>query len=67
MKTNAAPYFYPATLDRVIDGDTITCNLDLVSTYRHGRRFASMESIVLNHALGTNEKRKRGYLQKHDS
>lgn len=29
MKTNAAPYFYPATLDRVIDGDTITCNLDL--------------------------------------
>ena len=28
MKTNAAPYFYPATLDRVIDGDTITCNLD---------------------------------------
>lgn len=29
MKTKAAPYFYPATLDRVIDGDTIVCNLDL--------------------------------------
>ena len=29
MKTKADPYFYPAELDRVIDGDTITCTLDL--------------------------------------
>ena len=29
MKTKASPYFYPATLDKVIDGDTITCTLDL--------------------------------------
>ena len=29
MKTKSNPYFYPAELDRVIDGDTITCTLDL--------------------------------------
>ena len=38
MKTKASPYFYPATLDKVIDGDTITCTLDLGFHIHHWKK-----------------------------